>query len=138
MNNHLEGFLNVKSFLLFVRNLRVLSLEESDIIDNDGKWLHELAESASALEEFCGGSYSEQPEKYNAVSFPAKLCRLGLPSIGKNEFPIVFPFAALLKKLDLILCMLDNEDHCTLIQKCPNLEILMVNSRNLSSLKLVL
>ncbi|KAK4277872.1 hypothetical protein QN277_015800 [Acacia crassicarpa] len=161
------------------RVLRVLFLEESQIVENDGEWLHELAlnntvlealnfyltdliniriedleliakncrnlvsvkitdieilklvnffRSASALEEFCGGSYSEQPEKYSAVPFPPKLCRLGLTYIGKNELPIVFPFASLLKKLDLLYSMLDTEDHCTLIQKCPNLEVL--ESRN--------
>ncbi|XP_054798126.1 coronatine-insensitive protein 1-like [Prosopis cineraria] len=161
------------------RNLRVLFLEESQIVENDGEWLHELAlnntvlealnfyltdliniriqdlelianncrnlvsvkitdieilklvnffRSASALEEFCGGSYNEQPEKYAAVPFPAKLCRLGLTYIGKNELPIVFPFASVLKKLDLLYSMLDTEDHCALIHKCPNLEVL--ESRN--------
>lgn len=82
---------------------------------------------ATALEEFCGGSYNEEPEKYSAVSLPAKLSRLGLTYIGKNEMPIVFPYAALLKKLDLLYAMLDTEDHCTLIQRCPNLEVLEVS-----------
>ncbi|XP_027331849.1 coronatine-insensitive protein 1-like isoform X2 [Abrus precatorius] len=83
---------------------------------------------ASALEEFCGGFYNEEPEKYSAISLPAKLNRLGLTYIGKNEMPIVFPYAAQLKKLDLLYAMLDTEDHCTLIQRCPNLEVL--ESRN--------
>ncbi|CAI8586262.1 unnamed protein product [Vicia faba] len=83
---------------------------------------------ASSLEEFCGGSYNEEPEKYSSVSLPAKLSRLGLTYIGKHEMPIAFPYAAQLKKLDLLYAMLDTEDHCTLIAKCPNLEIL--ESRN--------
>ncbi|PRQ59361.1 putative leucine-rich repeat domain, L domain-containing protein [Rosa chinensis] len=44
--------------------------------------------------------------------------------LGKNEMPIAFPLAAALKKLDLLYALLDTEDHCTLIQKCPNLEVL--------------
>ncbi|XP_019439407.1 PREDICTED: coronatine-insensitive protein 1-like [Lupinus angustifolius] len=159
----------------FCRNLRVLVLEESSIVEHDGQWLHELALNntvletlnfyltdiaeviiqdlellakncpnlvavritdceildlkiffryASALEEFCGGAYNEEPERYSAVSLPAKLCRLGLTYIGKNELPIVLMYAAVLKKLDLLYAMLDTEDHCVLIQRCPNLEVL--------------
>jgi len=152
-------------------------MEESSVLENDGKWLHELALNntvletlnfyltdianiriqdlellakncpnlvsvkitdcemlnlvnffryASSLEEFCGGSYNKDPEKYAAVSLPAKLSRLGLTYIGKNEMPIAFPCATQLKKLDLLYALLDTEDHCTLIEKCPNLEILEV------------
>jgi coronatine-insensitive protein 1 len=165
---------------VFCRNLRLLLLEESSIIENDSKWLHELAlnntvletlnfyltyitvktedlallakncpnlvsvkltdcefldlvyffRHASALEEFCGGTYNEEPEKYSAVSLPAKLCQLGLTYIGKSELPIVFTFTAALKKLDLVYALLDTEDHCMLIQKCPNLEVLEVKFQN--------
>ncbi|XP_004503230.1 coronatine-insensitive protein 1 [Cicer arietinum] len=159
----------------FCRSLKVLLLEESTIVENDGNWLHELAlnntvleflnfyltdivdvkvqdlellakncpnlvsvkitdceildlvnffRNATALEEFCGGTYNEEPERYSSVSLPAKLCRLGLTYIGKNELPIVFMYAAALKKLDLLYAMLDTEDHCMLFQKCPNLEVL--------------
>ncbi|KAI4306794.1 hypothetical protein L6164_030040 [Bauhinia variegata] len=159
----------------YCRNLRILFLEESQIEENDGDWLHELAlnntvletlnfymtdlakvkikdleliarnchslatvkisdceildlvnffRTASALEEFCGSSFNESPEEYSAVSLPAKLCRLGLAYMGKNEMPIVFPFATLLKKLDLLYALLDTDDHCLLIQRCPNLEVL--------------
>lgn len=152
-------------------------MEESSVLENDGKWLHELALNntvletlnfyltdianiriqdlellakncpnlvsvkitdcemlnlvnffryASSLEEFCGGSYNEDPEKYAAVSLPAKLSRLGLTYIGKKEMPIAFPYATQLKKLDLLYALLDTEDHCTLIEKCTNLEILEV------------
>ncbi|CAJ1862170.1 unnamed protein product [Sphenostylis stenocarpa] len=157
------------------KNLRVLFLEESSIVEKDGEWLHELAlnntvleslnfyltdiavirnqdlellakncpnlvsvkltdceildlvnffKHASALEEFCGGTYNEEPETYSAIPLPAKLCRLGLTYMGKNELPIVFMFAGVLKNLDLLYAMLDTEDHCMLIQKCPNLEVL--------------
>ncbi|QCE01305.1 coronatine-insensitive protein 1-like [Vigna unguiculata] len=163
----------------FCRNLRILFLEESSLVENDGDWLHQLALNntvletlnfyltdianvriqdleliarncpnlnsvkitdceildlvnffryASSLEEFCGGSYNEESEKYAAISLPAKLSRLGLTYITKNEMPMVFPYTALLKKLDLLYAMLDTEDHCTLIQRCPNLEVL--ESRN--------
>lgn len=162
----------------FCRNLRILFLEESSLVENDGDWLHELAlnntvletlnfyltdianiriqdleliarncpnlvsvkitdceildlvnffRHASALEEFCGGSYNEELE-YNAIPLPEKLSRLGLTYITKNKMPIVVPYAALLKKLDLLYAMLDTEDHCMLIQRCPNLEVL--ESRN--------
>jgi len=39
---------------------------------------------------------------------------------------IIFPFAALLKNLDLQYTFLSTEDHCELIQRCPSLEILKV------------
>lgn len=172
--------------MLFGRNLKVLLLEESTIVENDGEWLHELAlnntvletlnfyltdiadvkiqdlellarkcpnlvcvkitdceisdlvdffRNATALQEFCGGTYNEEPERYSAVSLPAKLCRLGLTYIGKNELPIVLMFAAALTKLDLLYAMLDTEDHCMLIQRCPNLEVLEVSSIKLFLIK---
>lgn len=80
--------------------------------------------AAYALEEFGGGSFNDQPEKYSIVSFPPKLTSLGLTYMGKNEMPIVFSFGSNLKKLDLLYALLDMEDHCVLIQRCPNLEIL--------------
>lgn len=86
---------------------------------------------AAVLEELCGASFNDQPEKYSAISLPQRLCRLGLTYLGKNEMPIVFPFGSLLKKLDLLYALLDTEDHCTLIQRCPNLEVLEVKSENL-------
>ncbi|XP_058181820.1 coronatine-insensitive protein 1-like isoform X2 [Rhododendron vialii] len=79
---------------------------------------------ATALQEFGGGSYSEEPERYSSISFPPKVSSLGLTYMGQNEMPIVFPFASLLRRLDLLYAFLDTEDHCLLIQKCPNLEVL--------------
>ncbi|XP_065870607.1 coronatine-insensitive protein 1 [Euphorbia lathyris] len=107
---------------LIARNCRSLvSVKISDCeILNLRSFFHE----AVALEEFCGGSFNDAPERYLTMAFPRKLCRLGLTYMGKSEMPIVFPFASLLKKLDLLYALLDTEDHCQLIQKCPNLEFL--------------
>ncbi|GMI69727.1 CORONATINE INSENSITIVE 1 [Hibiscus trionum] len=107
---------------LIARNCRYLvsvKISDCEILDLVG-FFH----AASVLEEFCGGSFNDQPERYSVVSFPPRLCRLGLTYMGKNEMPIVFPFASLLKKLDLLYALLDTEDHCLLIQRCPNLEVL--------------
>ncbi|XP_007009091.2 PREDICTED: coronatine-insensitive protein 1 [Theobroma cacao] len=101
------------------RNLASVKISDCEILDLVG-----FFPAAAVLEEFCGGSFNEQPDRYHAVSFPPKLCRLGLTYMGKNEMPIVFPFASLLKKLDLLYALLDTEDHCLLIQRCPNLEVL--------------
>ncbi|XP_038892168.1 coronatine-insensitive protein 1 [Benincasa hispida] len=80
--------------------------------------------AAGALEEFCGGSFNDEAENYTSVALPQNLRNLGLTYMGRNEMPIVFPFANLLKKLDLLYALLHTEDHCTLIQRCPNLEVL--------------
>ncbi|KAB1217778.1 Coronatine-insensitive protein 1 [Morella rubra] len=101
------------------RSLNSVKVGDCEILD-----LLQFFSAAAALEEFCGGSFNEQPDKYSSVTLPAKLCRLGLTYLGENEMPIVFPFAPLLKKLDLLYALLDTEDHCTLIQRCPNLEVL--------------
>lgn len=112
---------------LIARNCR--SLVSMKISDFEILNLVDFFRAAVMLEEFCGGSFNKEPEKYNAVSLPQKLCRLGLTYMEKNEMPIVFPYASLLKKLDLLYAFLDTEDHCTLIQRCPSLEVLEVNSK---------
>ncbi|XP_009344484.2 coronatine-insensitive protein 1 [Pyrus x bretschneideri] len=101
------------------RSLSSVKTSDCEILDLVG-----FFRNAAVLEEFCGGFFNEQSERYSVVTLPQKLCRLGLTYMGKNEMPIVFPFATLLKKLDLLYALLDTEDHCTLIQRCPNLEIL--------------
>lgn len=157
------------------RHLKVLFLEESQLTQKDGDWLHELAmnntvletlnfymtdlaqvsfkdleliakrcnslvsvkigdceildlvgffRSAVSLEEFSGGCFNDQPEQYASMTYPPKLCRLGLNYMSTNEMPIVYPFASRLKKLDLLYALLDTEDHCVLLQRCPNLEVL--------------
>ena len=90
--------------------------------------------SAVNLEEFCGGALDEDPEtpdKYKKLAFPPKLSRLGLTYLGANEMPMIFPFAAQIRKLDLLYAFLGTDDHCELIQKCPNLEVLEVKTNSL-------
>ncbi|KAI3721089.1 hypothetical protein L2E82_32093 [Cichorium intybus] len=157
------------------RNLRILFLEESQILEKDGLWLHELAlnntvletlnfymtelsqvsvkdleliakkcsdlvsvkigdseisslvgffNHANALEEFGGGSFNEQSELYNHVMYPQRVTRLGLNYMSTSETVLVLPFAFRLKKLDLLFALLDTEDHCRLLQRCTNLEVL--------------
>ncbi|KAI3734946.1 hypothetical protein L6452_14428 [Arctium lappa] len=157
------------------RNLKTLFLEESQVTEKDGEWLHELAlnntmletlnfymtdlskvsfkdleliatkckslvsvkigdceildlvgffRAAVSLQEFGGGCFNDQARGYGDVTYPPKLCRLGLNYMSTYEMPIVFPFASRLKKLDLLYALLDTEDHCLLLQRCPNLEVL--------------
>ncbi|KAK9061040.1 hypothetical protein SSX86_018220 [Deinandra increscens subsp. villosa] len=167
-----DGLLHIGRYC---RNLKVLFLEESQVIENDGNWLHELAmnntqlealnfymtdlsqvcfndleliakrckslvsvkigdceildlvgffRSAVSLQEFSGGCFNDKAEQYASLAYPPRLCRLGLNYMSTNEMPIVYPFASRLKKLDLLYALLDTEDHCVLLQKCPNLEVL--------------
>ncbi|GJN14566.1 hypothetical protein PR202_gb01409 [Eleusine coracana subsp. coracana] len=85
---------------------------------------------AASLEEFAGGTFNEQGEltKYENVKFPSRLCSLGLTFMATNDMPIIFPFSAVLKKLDLQYTFLTTEDHCQLIAKCPNLLVLAVRN----------
>ncbi|KAL4576170.1 hypothetical protein LXL04_012259 [Taraxacum kok-saghyz] len=158
------------------RNLKILFLEESQIQENDGDWLHELAinntgvlemlnfymtdlnqvsvkdlellakkcsnlisvkigdceildlvsflNHANSLEEFGGGCFNEQPERYGHVIYPQRVTHLGLNYMSTTETVLVLPFAFRLKKLDLLYALLDTEDHCRLLQRCTNLEIL--------------
>ncbi|XP_077214897.1 coronatine-insensitive protein homolog 1b-like [Tasmannia lanceolata] len=121
--------INIRDLELIAKNCRaLLSLKISDceILELVG-----FFRAALSLEEFCGGSFSYQAgevDKYLSVSFPSKLCRLGLSYMGTNEMPIIFPCASLLKSLDLQYSFLDTEDHCQLIKRCPNLEVLEVRN----------
>ncbi|PWA66735.1 leucine-rich repeat domain, L domain-like protein [Artemisia annua] len=157
-------------------NLRTLYLQESLIVEKDGKWLHELAlcnvvmenlnfymtdlvkfdfkdleliarncgESlvsvkisecdltdlvaffsyAVKLEEFGGGSFSDQPEKYAGLKFPPRLKCIALNYMSQPEIPVVLPFASRITKLDLLYALFDTDDHCFLVQRFPNLEVL--------------
>ncbi|PON36296.1 Leucine-rich repeat domain containing protein [Parasponia andersonii] len=122
LNFYMTDLAKVKfeDLALIARNCRSLvsvKISDCEILD-----LVDFFRAADSLEEFCGGSFNEQPDKYPAISLPLRLCRLGLTYLGNNEIPIVFPLANLLKKLDLLYALLNTEDHCTLIQRCPNLE----------------
>ncbi|CAN1188457.1 Coronatine-insensitive protein 1 [Linum perenne] len=119
--------LKVEDFELIAKNCKSLisiKINDCEILD-----LIDFFRAASSLEEFCGGSFPDLPQdgvpdRYSAVTFPPKLCRLGLTYMGNKEMPIIFPFAPILKRLDLLYALLDTEDHCLLIQRCTNLEIL--------------
>lgn len=109
------------------------SLVSLKISDCDVLKLASFLRASPSLEEFAGGSFDDigaddlqQRDNYAAVSFPPRLCSLGLTFLGNNHLSILFPCAATLKKLDLLYAMLDAEGHCLLIQRCPNLEVLEV------------
>ncbi|KAJ0987868.1 hypothetical protein J5N97_006224 [Dioscorea zingiberensis] len=118
-----------QDLVLLARNcqsLVSLKISEGDMLDLVG-----FFQEAKMLEDFAGGSFDEQPgevNRYANVRFPPRLCRIGLTFMGTNEMNIIFPLAAALKKLDLQLTFLSTEDHCQLIQQCPNLEILEVRN----------
>lgn len=103
------------------RSLISLKISDCDILDLVG--FHRVAPN---LEEFCGGSFNDPANKYENFRFPPRLCRLGLSYMGTEEMHIIFPFANMLKKLDLQYTFLSTEGHCQLIQRCPNLEVLEV------------
>ncbi|KAK8454069.1 hypothetical protein SEVIR_5G390400v4 [Setaria viridis] len=108
------------------KSLISLKMSDCDLSDLIG-----FLQTSKALQEFAGGAFSEVGEctKYEKVQFPPRLCFLGsLTFMGKNEMPIIFPFSATLKKLDLQYTLLTTEDHCQLIAKCPNLLVLEVRN----------
>ncbi|KAF5202856.1 Coronatine-insensitive protein [Thalictrum thalictroides] len=115
--------ISIQDLELIARNCRSLvSIKISD--DPEILNLKDFFQCATALEEFAGGSFGEQPNNYNAVILPQTLRRLGPSYIEKDMIPIVYPLTSLLKKLDLLYTFLDTEGHCQLIKRCPNLEIL--------------
>lgn len=112
---------------LIARNCRSivsLKISECDVSD-----LVAFFRMASSLEEFGGGSFDGQAvddSRYSEIRFPPRICRLGLNFMGTNEMHIIFPVAPALKKLDLQYTFLRTDDHCQLIQLCPNIEVLEV------------
>ncbi|WVZ68135.1 hypothetical protein U9M48_017116 [Paspalum notatum var. saurae] len=108
------------------KSLISLKMSESDLSDLIG-----FFQASKSLQEFAGGAFSEVGEctKYEKVKFPPRLCLLGgLTFMGKDEMPFIFPYSAILKKLDLQYTLLTTEDHCQLIAKCPNLLVLEVRN----------
>lgn len=112
------------------RSLISVKISDCDLSDLVG-----FFRAASALEDFGGGSFSDQPEeanqpveanRYSGVVFPARLCCLGLTYMAMINMHIIFPLCAALKKLDLQYTFLTTEDHCNLIQRCPYLQVLEV------------
>jgi len=114
---------------LLVRNcqrLKTLKISECFMPD-----LVSLFRTAQTVQEFAGGSFEEQGQpvasrNYANYYFPPSLHRLSLLYMGTNEMQILFPYAAALKKLDLQFTFLSTEEHCQIVQRCPNLETLEV------------
>ncbi|XP_051121823.1 coronatine-insensitive protein 1-like [Andrographis paniculata] len=106
-----------------LKSVKISDCDISDIIGFFG--------AATSLEEFGGGSFSENlfdEQKYASVEFPPRLCRLGITYLGNAEVPILHPIASRLQQLDLLYAMLDTEGHCQLLQRCQNLEFLEVRN----------
>lgn len=61
------------------------------------------------------------------LCFHQKLLSMDLIYMGTNEMSVVYPHCSSLKKLVLQYIFL-NIDLCQLIQKCPNLEVLVVHT----------
>jgi coronatine-insensitive protein 1 len=114
---------------LLVRNcqrLKTLKISECLMPDLIG-----LFRATQTLQEFAGGSFDDHGEtvenrNYEDCYFPPSLHSLSLLYMGPNEMQILFPYAARLKKLDLQFTFLSTEDHCQIVQRCPNLEVLEV------------
>ncbi|KAL4188422.1 hypothetical protein AMTRI_Chr08g160030 [Amborella trichopoda] len=121
---------NIQDLELLARNcsnLISLKISDCEILDLVG-----VFRRANALEEFGGGYVSEplpgEVNKYENLYFLPRLARHGLSYMSENEMPMIFPFAASLKKLDLQCTLLNTEDHVQLIRRCPNLEVLEVRN----------
>jgi coronatine-insensitive protein 1 len=120
---------------LLVRNcrrLKILKISECSMPQ-----LIDLFRTTETLQEFAGGSFEDyldqdgQSGNYNNYYFPPSIQRLSFNYMGTNEMQILFPYCAALKKLDLTFTFLTTEDHCQLVQRCPNLEVLEVCSGRL-------
>ncbi|KAL8201698.1 hypothetical protein R6Q57_010845 [Mikania cordata] len=112
-----------KDLELIARNCRE-SLVSVKISECDFTGLVDFFNHVVNLQEFGGGAFSNQPEKYTGLKFPPSLRCMALNYASQSEIPVVLPFASGLTKLDLLYALFDTEDHCFLIQRCPNLEVL--------------
>ncbi|KAJ3668886.1 hypothetical protein LUZ60_010836 [Juncus effusus] len=122
-----------KDLQLLSKNCK--SLTSLKISECDLSTLLHFFKSAPQLQEFAGGAFNVDNQvdcsnnnNYDKVVFPAKLMSLGLFYMGTKEMCVVYPFCASLKRLDLQYTFLNTDDHCQLIQKCPNLEVLEVRN----------
>jgi len=115
--------IKVEDLELLARNCPLVSVK---IGDTDLGQLPNFFRSATTLQEFCGGSVTEGAEQYCDIIFPAQLTSVGLMFLGDAQAPILFSFAKLLRKLDLVYASLSCEGHCELISRCSNLEVLEV------------
>ncbi|XP_023736637.1 coronatine-insensitive protein 1 [Lactuca sativa] len=96
-----------------------VKISECDLTD-----LSDFFNYAVKLQEFGGGAFSDQPEIYAGLKFPPLLTSMALNYMSQPEIPVIIPFTSRLTKLDLLYALFDTDDHCFLLQRCPNLEIL--------------
>lgn len=131
LNNNVLETLNF--YMVFLEQIRVEDLEllarncplvSIKIGDTDLAQLVNFFRSATTLQEFCGGSFSEGFEQYSNILFPPKLTSVGLMYLAEVQAPILHPIANLMRKLDLVYASLSCDGHCELIRRCPNLEVL--------------
>lgn len=113
--------IGVEDLELLARNCPLVSVK---IGDTDLVHLVNFFRSATALQEFCGGSVSEGFDQYANIVFSAQLTSVGLMYLGVDQVPILFPVGRMLRKLDLVYASLNCDGHCDLIRRCPNLEVL--------------
>lgn len=96
-----------------------VKISECDLTD-----LVEFFSRVVNLQEFGGGQFTNQLEKYAGLKFPPLLRSMAMNYMSQTEMPVVIPLASRITKLDLLYALFDTEDHCFLIQRCPNLEVL--------------
>ncbi|KAI3794921.1 hypothetical protein L1987_37562 [Smallanthus sonchifolius] len=117
------GKFSFKDLELIARNCRE-SLTSVKISECDLTELVDFFNHVVNLQEFGGGAFSNQPEKYTGLKFPTSLRCVALNYMSQTEIPVVLPFASHITKLDLLYALFDTDDHCFLVQRCPNLEVL--------------
>ncbi|CAN6442982.1 unnamed protein product [Victoria cruziana] len=107
------------------RSLVSLKVSECEILGLDN-----FFRAAEMIKEFGGGSFNQvgKGNMYENVHFPPSLSALGLIYLSRHNMSTIFPCASSLKKLDLQYTCLDMEDHCQLIRRFPNLEVLEVTN----------
>ncbi|KAL8143294.1 hypothetical protein V2J09_016326 [Rumex salicifolius] len=112
---------------LIARNCPLVSLKVGELDPLD---MINIFRVAKGLEEFTGGgSLDEQDQDiYPVMPFPPCLRHLGMSYMGAYETLLVFPITPLLKTLDLLCALLDQDDILMLIRRSPNLEVLEVRN----------
>ncbi|KAL8140340.1 hypothetical protein V2J09_006361 [Rumex salicifolius] len=120
--------INVEDIELIARNCPLVSLK---IGGCEPRSIANIFSVATRLEEFTGGGYLHiqmEADNHPALPFPPWLLHLGLSYMRPTEMPLIFPVAHLLKTLDLLCALLSEEEICILIEKCLNLEVLVVRN----------
>ncbi|KAH9614926.1 hypothetical protein KSS87_001892 [Heliosperma pusillum] len=130
LNNAVLETLNF--YMTFLEQIKVEDLEllatkcplkSVKIGDTDLVHLGNFLRTALTLQEFCGGSFSEN-ESYTNIEVPPQLTSVGFMYFQKNHLPMLFPIAQSLRRLDLIYASLCCDGHCDLIRRLHNLEVL--------------